>query len=150
MFGCLIWVGIAVVVLAIIGSFSGDDDAPKETKVAVEKTTAKVEKKQPEKKKPEIPCDTDLNCWNKKWRVDAWTYCAAEVERYPKYDYKWTNGWLEPRFSKYGWRDKSKGILTYWGDKVQFQNGFGAWVRMQYSCDFNPHTKRAKATVFRK
>jgi hypothetical protein len=37
--------------------------------------------------------------------------------------------------------DQTKGTLTYVGDDLKFQNGFGAWAQMTYSCIFDPATK---------
>lgn len=33
---------------------------------------------------------------------------------------------------------KSQGIITYFGDRIQFQNGFGAWQYQTYQCDYDP------------
>ena len=41
------------------------------------------------------------------------------------------------------WKNEDRGILTYIGDKIRFQNGFGAWQDMIYECDYDPSTKSA-------
>jgi hypothetical protein len=54
---------------------------------------------------------------------------------------KWTNWFVDAPFSFLRWADKEKGVITFIGDEVQFQNGFGAWIRHNYTCDFDPATK---------
>ena len=39
--------------------------------------------------------------------------------------------------------DQSRGIITYVGDKISFQNGFGAWVNSTYACDYEAGTDTA-------
>ncbi len=98
----------------------------------------------------EKACDADLQCWMDKWIIEASLHCKSAVESQARYAHQWTDGWLDMKFPRARWKDRSKGILSYWGDKVQFQNGFGAWVKMAYWCDFNPYTKEAKARVFQR
>ncbi len=93
-------------------------------------------------------CRADMQCWGDKHLLEATRYCKPALERLAKYAHKWTDGWLEAKFPRFRWGKKGKGIIVYLGDKVQFQNGFGAWVKMSYWCDFNPHTKEARARVF--
>lgn len=45
------------------------------------------------------------------------------------------------KFSHYRWKDAENGIVTVIGDKIKFQNGFGAWSNMIYECDVNPATE---------
>ncbi len=85
-------------------------------------------------------CKSDLHCWGEKHFVDASVKCVRPIERLAKYSSKWTDGWLTPKFSHYRWKDSKKGIITYIGDKIQFQNGFGAWQDHTYGCDFDPAT----------
>jgi hypothetical protein len=85
-------------------------------------------------------CAQDLQCWGEKYVVDASVQCVRPVERLAKYSSKWANGWLAPKFSHYRWKNRKKRIITYIGDKIQFQNGFGAWQDYIYECDFDPST----------
>ena len=39
------------------------------------------------------------------------------------------------------WKDQKAGVLTYFGAEVKFQNGFGAWKRMKYACDYDTKTE---------
>lgn len=86
-------------------------------------------------------CRQDLQCWADKHLISATTACVPQVERLAKYDYQWTDAWLEPKLSHMRWQDKNKGTVTYIGDKLKLQNGFGAWAQYVYECDYNPDTK---------
>jgi hypothetical protein len=94
------------------------------------------------KEAEEAACKTNLQCWGEKHRAYASAYCQKFVERLAKYQHEWTDGWLEPKFSHFRWKDQSQGHVTYIGDKIKFQNGFGAWQFHVYSCDFDPVTNR--------
>ncbi|TXN51618.1 hypothetical protein [Methylobacterium sp. WL2] len=91
--------------------------------------------------KKEAECKTDLSCWAEKGTVAASVYCKEKVERLAKFQAKWTDAWYETKFSHYRWSKKAPknmGVVTYIGDKVQFQNGFGAFQNYIYSCDMIP------------
>lgn len=66
-----------------------------------------------------------------------------------KYDFKWIDGMLEPKFSHFRWSNRDKGVVTFIGDKIQLQNGLGNWVRHTYECDFDPQTDTAIAARVR-
>lgn len=87
-------------------------------------------------------CKTDLSCWGEENLAAGGAYCQPYVERLAKYSHKWTDSTLELKFYKYRWADKSKGTVTYIGDRIQFQNGFGAFQNHVYECDFDPATNR--------
>lgn len=82
-------------------------------------------------------CMQDLECIGNKGTIAAGTYCPQHIEKLAKNSAKWTDGALEPKFSRFRWKDKEAGIVTHIGDKVQFQNGFGAHINMIYSCDLD-------------
>lgn len=71
--------------------------------------------------------------------AEANTYCANRVERLAQYDFEWTDGWLELKFPRYLPSEKP-GVIIYVGDKIKFQNGFGAWQPHIYVCEFNTTT----------
>ncbi|MDS9676838.1 hypothetical protein RME04_05755 [Pseudomonas aeruginosa] len=83
-------------------------------------------------------CKKGLQCWGDKFNVSAGVYCKEPVARLAKYTARWTDGMLEPKFSHFRWLDKSQGTITYIGDKIEFQNGFGAFQKHIYECDFDP------------
>lgn len=77
----------------------------------------------------------DLQCLGDKGIVGAGVYCKDPVERLAEHDVKWTDGTFETKFSRFRWADKPNGVITYIGDKAQFQNGFGAYTNVIYECD---------------
>lgn len=86
-------------------------------------------------------CRQDLQCWGDKNSAYATAWCDDQVERLAKNSHKWTDGTFDSKFSHFRWLNKDAGTLTYIGDKIQYQNGFGAWVNHVYECDFDPDTK---------
>jgi hypothetical protein len=76
----------------------------------------------------------DLKCRGDKGIFDAATYCIEPIERLSKYSMRWIDGMLETKFDRFAWKDKAGGNITYIGDRVEFQNGFGAYARMTYVC----------------
>ena len=83
-------------------------------------------------------CRQDLQCWANKYSESASVQCQRQLERLSKYDFRWTNRWTETRFSRISWENQNQGIITYIGDKAQFQNVFGAWQNVIYSCTYDP------------
>ena len=72
--------------------------------------------------------------------------CAKAVEGSSKYDFKWTDGMTEPKFSSLSWFDKNKKLVTLYGHRAQAQNGFGAFKNIQYSCTYNADTGEVLST----
>lgn len=88
-------------------------------------------------------CRQDLKCLAEKNSASATVYCGTYIEKLAKYDFKWTNeGWFEQKFSHFRWKDKENGVVTYIGDKANFQNGFGAWQAHIYECDFDTRNEK--------
>lgn len=90
-----------------------------------------------EKKEEERLCKKDLQCWGQKNANAAAVACDGKIEKLAKYDFEWTDGFFEPKFSRSRWRNKDRLIITYIGDKIKLQNGFGAWQRYTYECDYD-------------
>jgi len=86
-------------------------------------------------------CAQDLQCWSEKHQIAAGVHCDDHVERLAAYSAKWTDGAFESKFSRSRWLDKDKGYVTFIGDTIQFQNGFGAMENQIYECDFDPATR---------
>lgn len=99
------------------------------SKDKTEEKTAKVD---------EATCRKDLQCMGDKYTVAAGVYCKDPIVRLGKYSARWTDGTFEPKMSHFRWLNKEKGTLTFIGDKIEFQNGFGAYQKHIYECDFNP------------
>lgn len=130
--------------LTLIYWVSSGDDAPL-SEVAFEKARDNADRRvaaaRKELARKQAACRQDLQCWGKQNKPDAESACAPEIEKLAKYDFKWTNGWLESRFTKIAWADKEKGTLNFYGDAIQLQNGLGAWIRHSYACTFDPATR---------
>lgn len=90
-------------------------------------------------------CRNDLQCWADKHFIPATTRCSRQIERLAQYQHRWTDGFLEMKLSRFRWLDQEKGTLTYFGDKIQFQNGFGAWQNYIYQCDYEPESRSVLA-----
>ncbi|MCV0369514.1 hypothetical protein [Filomicrobium sp.] len=89
-------------------------------------------------KAEEEACAKDLSCIGEKHNAAAIKACSPEIEGLAKYDHEWT-AWLT-RFSRMRWGSKGNDVITYLGDEIKFQNGFGAWHRYRYECDLNVKT----------
>jgi hypothetical protein len=90
----------------------------------------------------EAACRADLRCWGERHGVEAEVQCRRPVEGLARIDFRWTNGWLTPRFSRFRWRNEEAGVITYIGSEIELQNGFGNWVRHRYECDFDTLAQR--------
>jgi hypothetical protein len=95
----------------------------------------------------EAACREDLECWAHEHRIDADIACSPSIERLARYTSEWTHSFGVPKFSHYKWKDKAAGRVTYIGDKIRFQNGFGAWQDQMYMCEYDPATKIASGIV---
>lgn len=85
-----------------------------------------------------IDCEQNAFCFGQKHQARATVFCAKQVERLARYDFKWTDSWHQAKFDWIGWKDKEKKLLIYGGDKIKFQNGFGAWANFMYKCVYDP------------
>ncbi|GFM67858.1 hypothetical protein K5D34_21170 [Pseudomonas cichorii] len=109
---------------------------------ARKESEAKVQAEKLAKEKSDEKCRLDVTCWGEKHFVAAAVFCKTPIEKLAQYDVKWTDGVLEPKFSRYKWADKERGVITFFGDKIQYQNGFGAFQNHIYSCDYNTLTEQ--------
>ena len=99
----------------------------------------------------ERDCRLDDDCWGKKHHAQAELKCPPLVEQYARYRYEWTDGVTVWKFPKWSFADLdgSSGLLVYEGSQVEFQNAFGAWQRMYYSCYFDPERETAVSVSVR-
>lgn len=92
----------------------------------------------------EAACRQDLRCWGERGMSTAHVMCRGKVEALAKHSVKWTDeGMFDQKFSRYSWQDQANGMVTYFGDKAQFQNGFGAYTNVIYACDVDVAAKKA-------
>ncbi len=125
-------IALCVLVAALFYSCS-ESDSEKEAKKAAQVTK-------------DADCAKDLQCAGDKGGLSAGLLCKKQIEGQAKNSVKWTDEALEPKFSHFRWKDQSAGIITHIGDKVQFQNGFGAYVNIIYECDLQGQTVIAVRT----
>jgi len=87
------------------------------------------------KEKNEENCKQDSSCWKNKNLLSATFACDHLVEKASSFAFEWTDGLLEAKFSRFN--AKNNEVITCIGDKIKFQNKFGAWENYIYKCDFN-------------
>lgn len=119
-------VGLVVIIAVAFKACSGGDDQKEGATTAPKVDPA--------------TCRKELSCWAEEKTVTASVACKGPVERLAKYTARWTDGTFDLKFSHYRWKDQTKGTVTYIGDKIEFQNGFGAYQKHIYECDFDPAT----------
>lgn len=134
----------SLIVIIIFASLTGQMKTKNDSKNQPSKEQAAIDKKaraaeaKREREQEYEKCKLDLQCWGDKHSLRAIYACQDLIERHAKYSFKWTDGVLGPKFSRFRWKNKEQLTLTYFGDKIQFQNGFGAWQNMIYQCDYDP------------
>jgi len=115
------------------------DEEIKEQELAKQKAISEKQAKA----KAEEECRNDINCWASRNMIEAEAYCQSQIERFAKYEVKWTDGITNQMFDRAKWKHKKNGIITFYGDQVKFQNGFGAYENYVYSCDYDTLNKKA-------
>lgn len=138
----------AIAALFIVGtiaymhfsSASTDKDAPVEAapSSAAVSTTAV-----PEPQTPKAPdCANEQECMVSRLTIPAQVACREAIARHARYDVRWEGGMLgEDMFVRAGWSDETKTAITFAGDAVSLQNGFGAFSRVTYFCTVNTLSK---------
>jgi hypothetical protein len=116
-----------------------EQDAARDTRVAREKIQlAERERADAAKAMAELGGHlSDAEWLSGKLPIEAGVKCQTPVERRAKFDFQWTDGTFEFKFPSFLVNVRSPGVLTVVGDKIKFQNGFGAWQHMKYFCDFD-------------
>ena len=133
--GCLGLIVLAVIIAVVVNSCgdSSDDTKSNDSPKAPEKTAAEVAAEN-------AACRQDLQCWASKHIATAQIYCPDLIENLAKYQFEWTDGWIDSKFTHFSWKDKTAGTITYFGDKLKLQNGFGAFQNYTYSCVVDTNT----------
>jgi transcription elongation GreA/GreB family factor len=85
----------------------------------------------------EAECRADLNCWGERFLIDANMACRAPVEGLSQYQFEWTDTVFEKKFDRWQRAAETPTVISYFGDRIKMQNGFGAWSSMIYRCDFD-------------
>ena len=87
-------------------------------------------------------CRRDAQCWGEKYDLDAQFVCGPLIERRALYAHQWTEGLGGKKFTNWYWAGASDdGIIEYRGSRLKFQNAFGVWAPMVYSCKYNTMTE---------
>lgn len=136
----IIFFAITVIVSALITNYmSRKTAAATETNrvTATENSRATSESKPLEENK-EDACKLDLHCWAKKNVAAATPYCESAIIKKSRFNARWTDRFLEPKFTQLAWLDQSAGTIVYIGDEVEFQNAAGDYEPQIYRCDFDP------------
>ena len=85
-------------------------------------------------------CRADIKCTGQRNAIAASFACQRELEAYAKYAARWSDDW--PSWVYNEWPDTDKTAIVYLGDRLQLQNGFGAWENYIYSCTYDPDRRR--------
>lgn len=86
-------------------------------------------------------CRAELNCWSRRHMLHAAAACKRGIEAQAKWQAEWTDGASRPMFSRHAWANEPDGHIVYFGNQVKFQNGFGAWRRVDYACTFDTRSR---------
>ncbi|MBB5320456.1 hypothetical protein [Marinobacter oulmenensis] len=129
-------IGTAVVVVVLFGfgAWLVSDD---ESEAAVSEADAVKAEAQMDAE----ACRQDLQCWGKENWAAATNRCQKQIERQAQYEVKWTDSYPDTKLTRRAWLDQEEGTLTYYGDRVQFSNAYGAFQNYIYRCDYDPFTK---------
>jgi hypothetical protein len=121
-------IAVALIGWAIYAYFGSSTSKPDEVATAPAKPS-------------DAECMKDIQCWMERKLPEASYPCEKAVEKLAKYSVKWTDSTFEFKFDHMRWADQAKGQIIYIGDKVQFQNGFGAYQNSVYECTYDPVSK---------
>lgn len=88
-------------------------------------------------------CATEEQCAVERVKDRAEGTCRQAVAARAKYDLRWDDSG-RPLFIRGGWADKARTDVTFAGDAVSFQNGFGAYEHMVYLCTVDTATAALK------
>lgn len=156
--GAVLWI---VIIIAILTVISDDETGPKikppEKTEQAGSGPAPSDKPEPKFKDFKIVKEEDIStALRSRFKIEVEAPNADTdrkaieplIEQMAKYTHEWTDGWLGAKFDRFGWDDRKAGTLAYLGNKIRFQNVFGAWQNMGYRCSCNPTTKTAEVEVY--
>lgn len=108
-------------------------EGPAAASSAAVKSTAVPDGKKETAAAPVACPSDDAVCIGKRELSAAAYPCREAVEGRLAYRHEWTDKWYEEKFDRVMWYEPTSTII-YHGDKLQAQNGFGAWKKMSYFC----------------
>lgn len=135
-------IGLGAISLLIIFAVAAcsPDDKPPESAGSDSRAVTDLDQAEAQRAMEEA-CHTDLQCWGEENWSAATNRCVKQIERQAQYEVKWTDSYPDVKLSRRSWLDKEAGTLSYYGDRVQFSNGYGAFENYVYRCDYDPSTK---------
>ena len=96
--------------------------------------------------------------WGDDHRIAAKIQCEKAIEQRAQYDFEWTQGWGGRIFA--GWTAEDPAnpserfpaitestLLVYAGDKIRFQNAFGAFRNYRYACYYHPESETVRKVI---
>jgi hypothetical protein len=84
-------------------------------------------------------CRVDLSCSKEYAKLSgAEEVCTKAVESLARYDFEWTERWFN-RFP--GARLLNERRILIGGEAIRFQNGFGAFGKYKYTCEWDLDSK---------
>jgi hypothetical protein len=128
---------LVIWVLSLVGIVGVAITEPPTAEQAATAEQAKADKAAEERR-----CAADLKCIAEKNISYASVRCNGQIERLAKNDFQWTDRWYERKFDRYHAKKDDNSVITYAGDKIKFQNGFGAWIWHMYFCDYDVKNDR--------
>lgn len=138
--GCAIFI-IIIIIGVIFSAVTKDKKIEKRAVTEAEKVQLQAEQEKKRLEEYEL-CKQTLQCWGDKHSLKATFASQDTIERHAKHQFKWTDGWMGSKMTRFRWLDRNALTVTYIGDQIQFQNGFGAWQNMIYYCDYDPINER--------
>ena len=90
-----------------------------------------------------VPTDAscDARCAVARVIGPATSACAAAVEELAGFGVRWLDGGAaSPKFDQFAWLQVARGTVTLAGGRAEFRNAAGAYLPVEYGCDFDPKT----------
>jgi hypothetical protein len=147
-------VGLAITIFAI-ALVQVANMTPEERRELDERASERAEGRQERQRQEEAQkaskavqkatCGGDIDCAAKRARSRAEPRCARLIEDSARYRYEWTDG-LGSKFFRAEWSHYDaytneygpKRIIEFRGNALRLENGFGAFQKVVYECDFDP------------
>ena len=90
---------------------------------------------------PPVAAGCDARCVATQVIGPATTACAAAVEELSGFGVRWRDeGAARPKFDRFAWLQVARRTVTLSGDRAEFRNAAGAYLAVEYGCDFDPKT----------
>ena len=83
----------------------------------------------------------DARCAAAKVIVPASIACAAAIDELAGFGVRWLDADpASPQFDRFTWLQSARGAVTLTGGRAEFRNAGGAYLPVEYACDFDPAT----------